>query len=383
MENPSLPLGFHLLQEDMGGPIPEGEWSSFSGMHFNEEADFMAQLLGNCSLPSDVPGASSFGASSNFWPGHESTINMAGIGDGVHSSDNCKLEMHCFSRGISYSDGSSILFPTSGHGSYYCNDINKILTMNNSSMSANDCTRECKITGSPTNLMEEDDFLNQDIGSGTMEELGGQLSEPVFLGKNLQLKTESEMPLQGPSREDKFNIPLENPKKRSHNTEDVQKKKRVVKSKKHHQLVSTGKNDEENNAASHRHSSSSSWSEDDSNGSQESNGGATSTSSMKNAVVVPNLNGKTRGNRGSATDPQSLYARKRRERINERLKTLQNLVPNGTKVDISTMLEEAVQYVKFLQLQIKLLSSDDLWMYAPIAYNGMDIGLDLKITTPR
>ncbi|CAA7058670.1 unnamed protein product [Microthlaspi erraticum] len=72
-----------------------------------------------------------------------------------------------------------------------------------------------------------------------------------------------------------------------------------------------------------------------------------------------NLNGKTRASRGAATDPQSLYAR----------------------VDISTMLEEAVQYVKFLQLQIKLLSSDDLWMYAPIAYNGMDIGLDMKLNS--
>ncbi|KAH0854617.1 hypothetical protein HID58_057847 [Brassica napus] len=40
--------------------------------------------------------------------------------------------------------------------------------------------------------------------------------------------------------------------------------------------------------------------------------------------------------------------------LDERLKTLQNLVPNGTKVDISTMLEEAVHYVKFLQLQIKV-----------------------------
>jgi hypothetical protein len=49
-----------------------------------------------------------------------------------------------------------------------------------------------------------------------------------------------------------------------------------------------------------------------------------------------------------------LFEQKRRERINERLKTLQTLVPNGTKVDMSTMLEEAVQYVKFLQLQIKV-----------------------------
>ncbi|XP_047047237.1 transcription factor BHLH133-like [Lolium rigidum] len=89
--------------------------------------------------------------------------------------------------------------------------------------------------------------------------------------------------------------------------------------------------------------------------------------------------GKARAGRGAATDPQSLYARKRRERINERLKTLQTLVPNGTKVDMSTMLEEAVQYVKFLQLQIKVLSSDDMWMYAPIAYSGMNIGLDLNL----
>ncbi|XP_062190563.1 transcription factor RSL2-like [Phragmites australis] len=88
----------------------------------------------------------------------------------------------------------------------------------------------------------------------------------------------------------------------------------------------------------------------------------------------------TRASRGAATDPQSLYARKRRERINERMRILQNLVPNGTKVDISTMLEEAVQYVKFLQLQIKLLSSDDMWMYAPIAYNGINISnVDLNI----
>ncbi|XP_013627511.1 PREDICTED: transcription factor bHLH85-like [Brassica oleracea var. oleracea] len=96
----------------------------------------------------------------------------------------------------------------------------------------------------------------------------------------------------------------------------------------------------------------------------------------EDASKALNLNGKTRASRGAATDPQSLYARKRRERINERLRILQNLVPNGTKVDISTMLEEAVHYVKFLQLQIKLLSSDDMWMYAPIAFNGMDIGLN-------
>ncbi|XP_071717670.1 transcription factor bHLH84-like [Rutidosis leptorrhynchoides] len=116
-------------------------------------------------------------------------------------------------------------------------------------------------------------------------------------------------------------------------------------------------------------------SDDESNWSQES--------SISPKPTFSKSSGKTKANRGSATDSQSVYARKRRERINERLRVLQKLVPNGTKVDISTMLEDAVQYVKFLQLQIKLLSSDELWMYAPIAYKGMDIGLDLLTPSPR
>ncbi|XP_057502664.1 transcription factor bHLH84-like [Actinidia eriantha] len=162
----------------------------------------------------------------------------------------------------------------------------------------------------------------------------------------------------------------ENSKKRSRSSRDVQRKKNV-KAKKNQST-----NAEENNEARvQRQSSSSCCSEDNFiNGSQELNGRATSSSNSK-GVETLNLNGKRKANRGSATDPQSLYARKRRERINERLRILQSLVPNGAKVDISTMLEEAVQYVKFLQLQVKLLSSEDLWMYAPIAYNGMSIQL--------
>jgi len=31
----------------------------------------------------------------------------------------------------------------------------------------------------------------------------------------------------------------------------------------------------------------------------------------------------------------------------------------------------------------QLLSSDELWMYAPIAYNGINIGLDLTISPTK
>ncbi|PUZ36897.1 hypothetical protein GQ55_9G073900 [Panicum hallii var. hallii] len=123
--------------------------------------------------------------------------------------------------------------------------------------------------------------------------------------------------------------------------------------------------------------------------SSQSKGSCSADESLSNCSEVNRRSGahggggnaKARAAKGSATDPQSLYARRRRERINERLKILQKLVPNGTKVDISTMLEEAVHYVRFLQQQIKMLSSDEMWMYAPIAYNGMSLGIDLKIST--
>ncbi|KAL9296064.1 hypothetical protein ACSQ67_021960 [Phaseolus vulgaris] len=51
----------------------------------------------------------------------------------------------------------------------------------------------------------------------------------------------------------------------------------------------------------------------------------------------------------------------KRERISEGLKILQELVPNGSKVDLVTMLEKAISYVKFLQLQVKVLAADEFW----------------------
>ncbi|CAO2842074.1 unnamed protein product [Amaranthus hypochondriacus] len=158
----------------------------------------------------------------------------------------------------------------------------------------------------------------------------------------------------------------------------LEEDKRNIRTKKNQKNCSNDVNEDNNGRETNRYNLVN-YSEEECNGSQELNGVVSSSLSSRETSTI-NLNGKTRASRGAATDPQSLYARKRRERINERLRMLQNLVPNGTKVDISTMLEEAVQYVKFLQLQIKLLSSDELWMYAPLAYNGMDVGLiDSKI----
>lgn len=88
----------------------------------------------------------------------------------------------------------------------------------------------------------------------------------------------------------------------------------------------------------------------------------TSTTAPKTATrLALNTNLRQRAKQGSASDPQSIAARHRRERISERLKILQDLVPNGSKVDLVTMLEKAINYVKFLQLQVQVLTTDEYW----------------------
>nr|WCO08314.1 hypothetical protein [Suaeda aralocaspica] len=76
---------------------------------------------------------------------------------------------------------------------------------------------------------------------------------------------------------------------------------------------------------------------------------------------------RVRARRGQATDPHSIAERLRRERIAERMKALQELVPNANKTDKASMLDEIIDYVKFLQLQVKVLSMSRLGGGAPAA----------------
>ncbi|THU59204.1 hypothetical protein C4D60_Mb03t22510 [Musa balbisiana] len=64
-----------------------------------------------------------------------------------------------------------------------------------------------------------------------------------------------------------------------------------------------------------------------------------------------------RARRGQATNSHSIAERLRRERISERMKYLQNLVPGCSKVTgKAVMLDEIINYVQSLQQQVEFLS---------------------------
>ncbi|KAA0045545.1 transcription factor bHLH78 [Cucumis melo var. makuwa] len=64
-----------------------------------------------------------------------------------------------------------------------------------------------------------------------------------------------------------------------------------------------------------------------------------------------------RARRGQATDSHSLAERARREKISERMKYLQNLVPGCNKIaGKAGMLDEIINYVQSLQQQVEFLS---------------------------
>ncbi|XP_062224929.1 transcription factor PIF1-like [Phragmites australis] len=59
--------------------------------------------------------------------------------------------------------------------------------------------------------------------------------------------------------------------------------------------------------------------------------------------------------RSRSAEFHNFSERRRRDRINEKLKALQELLPNCTKTDKLSMLDEAIDYMKSLQLQLQML----------------------------
>ncbi|KAG4185051.1 hypothetical protein ERO13_A09G208450v2 [Gossypium hirsutum] len=73
------------------------------------------------------------------------------------------------------------------------------------------------------------------------------------------------------------------------------------------------------------------------------------------AAMAPMEYVHVRARRGQATDGHSLAERVRREKISERMKLLQDLVPGCNKVTgKALMLDEIINYVQSLQCQVEV-----------------------------
>ncbi|CAL0305790.1 unnamed protein product [Lupinus luteus] len=328
----------------------------------------LGQMMGTLAYNPCFPLLLNLGDESVLYSFDAHNSNLQYISQEIIQSSDHNVTIKCSDHNVLISDP--------GHANYYlCCPVNALA--NNTYTSIGFSMMGEKNYGSfvpsVTDIVIEDNAcLNEDERNGRSENFDHiQVKPIVFPNKQLQLKRKLDIPELEAHVGDKININSSgNQKKRSVSSKDVPRCMKNAQSRKNRK-VEKNVEAEETNAGQ---TCSSHTSEED-NAYHENNEGVTSTSKSSAAL---NSNLKPRPSRGSATDPQSLYARKRRERINERLRVLQNLVPNGTKVDICTMLEEAIHYVKLLQLQIKLLSCDDLWMYAPIAYYGFDMELHLK-----
>ncbi|KAG5560249.1 hypothetical protein RHGRI_003518 [Rhododendron griersonianum] len=114
--------------------------------------------------------------------------------------------------------------------------------------------------------------------------------------------------------------------------------------------------------------------------------GQPTTSTTVSVPHPPSIRPRVRARRGQATDPHSIAERLRRERIAERMRALQELVPSCNKVsyrvdvsfgvtDKAAMLDEILDYVKFLRLQVKVLSMSRLGGAGAVAQLVADIPL--------
>ncbi|KAK7337641.1 hypothetical protein VNO77_18225 [Canavalia gladiata] len=76
--------------------------------------------------------------------------------------------------------------------------------------------------------------------------------------------------------------------------------------------------------------------------------------------------------RSRSSEVHNLSERRRRDRINEKMRTLQELIPNCNKADKASMLDEAIEYLKTLQLQLQIMSmGTSLYMPTMMVPSGM------------
>nr|XP_043617589.1 transcription factor ALC [Erigeron canadensis] len=76
---------------------------------------------------------------------------------------------------------------------------------------------------------------------------------------------------------------------------------------------------------------------------------------MEEMVAKQNLR-RNPSKRARAAEVHNMSEKRRRSRINEKMKILQTLIPNSNKTDKASMLDEAIEYLQQLQLQVQMLT---------------------------
>ncbi|MQM20614.1 hypothetical protein Taro_053639 [Colocasia esculenta] len=104
-------------------------------------------------------------------------------------------------------------------------------------------------------------------------------------------------------------------------------------------------------------------------------------SSGKEEEIMPKEVVHVRARRGQATDSHSLAERVRREKINEKMRCLQDLVPGCYKaMGMAVMLDEIINYVQSLQNQVEFLS---MKLSAASAVYDFNQELDSSVVMPQ
>ncbi|KAK1645705.1 hypothetical protein QYE76_063510 [Lolium multiflorum] len=75
--------------------------------------------------------------------------------------------------------------------------------------------------------------------------------------------------------------------------------------------------------------------------------------------------------RSRAAEVHNLSERRRRDRINEKMRALQELIPHCNKTDKASMLDEAIEYLKTLQMQVQMMWMGGGMAAPPVMFPGM------------
>ncbi|KAJ8772854.1 hypothetical protein K2173_028031 [Erythroxylum novogranatense] len=84
--------------------------------------------------------------------------------------------------------------------------------------------------------------------------------------------------------------------------------------------------------------------------------------------------------RSRTAEVHNLSEKRRRSRINEKMKALQTLIPNANKTDKASMLDEAIEYLKQLQLQVQMLTMRNGLSLHPMCLPGVAQPMQLPLS---